>query len=285
MKRSVKAAAAIAVVALSALSAGAYTGVYADEADTAAAEQAAEQETLSEEPAADPAAAEPAAEEAAQSALFTKGVYAAYAKGKLQCFVVFTSETEGFTRDTQLGIGLPFAVEQNGSDMMFHFADVEDNTSAHFEQKAPGVLKGTFAESVVGITDCTLTLVEGTDPDDFDAIASAPYADVKGNIFKKGVYIAKTGSDKVYFLFTDEKTGYIVNAKEKSALPFTCVQDGSHIVFDCGTGGKTDAYFKWNGKKLYGTLHINGGAKAQCAYFGKAKNLDPDALIAKYMAG
>ncbi len=51
----------------------------------------------------------------------------------------------GRTMDTEMGIGLPFMYEQNGGDIMFHFASADDNTPAKFEfDSFRGAIFGEF---------------------------------------------------------------------------------------------------------------------------------------------
>lgn len=73
--------------------------------------------------------------------VFAESVWTAYGEDEngdyteLWNYFVFNDEGSGRTVDPKTGTGEPFAYEQNGEEVMFHFGSIDDDTPAVFESK------------------------------------------------------------------------------------------------------------------------------------------------------
>ncbi|MBQ5316648.1 MAG: hypothetical protein J6I96_03735 [Oscillospiraceae bacterium] len=95
-------------------------------------------------------------------------------------------------------------------------------------------------------------------------------------IFTKGVYMASSGSDDVYYVFYDEKSGRTENADGKSGIGFECEQNGSDAVFHFGSPDDiTNAHFtkEFDGS-ITGTFDYDEGAMTYS--FTLVEGADPD---------
>ena len=126
--------------------------------------------------------------EAQSSAKLREGVYAVYTKGdsdalnKLSYYIVITDDTSGYTRELDLGIGLPFAYEQENGKITFHFASADDISPAELKADDFGNLTGTIDHSGERTETVKLVPVTGVSPDTFEARVSAPIKKRKTNI-------------------------------------------------------------------------------------------------------
>lgn len=215
--------------------------------------------------------------------IFGKGVYAVYIEGKsgvyneLDHFMIFESDTEGYTSSAdEMGIGLPFRCEQDGTAVMFHFASADDETPAVFVPNGCGGYIGTIDHGE-NSRNVKIVPMTGVTPKTFEARVGYPQKKRTSDLFKKGVYSATDGKLRRYFIFNDEKSGIMINAGEEVGDAFTCEQKGNTIVFFFGEDkeGMT-ATFKLSGKSLYGTFGFSQGDYTEVLKFKKVKNTDPD---------
>ncbi|MBR5089179.1 MAG: hypothetical protein IK093_07110, partial [Ruminiclostridium sp.] len=64
--------------------------------------------------------------------IFKKGVWTATLNGEIESYFVFYDEANGSIINPDLQTGLPFVCEQNGTEILFHIASADDNTTATF---------------------------------------------------------------------------------------------------------------------------------------------------------
>ncbi len=218
-----------------------------------------------------------------KTAELKKGVYAVYGKSadgtlnKLTSYLLVYDEESAGTRDLELGIGLPIMYEQENGKIMFHFADVEDNSPAEFKADDYGNLIGFINYNGEKKEDVKLVPVTGVTVDNFETRVGAPIKKRKSKIFKKGVYTADDGIIKRYFVFKTNNSGIMINKGEEVGTAFTCKQNGSEIIFDFGgEGDVTPATFKFVDGKLYGTFQFADGDFTECMRFKRVKNADPN---------
>ena len=97
--------------------------------------------------------------------VFTKGVWLFTSESGAGTYYVFTDENTGHTeRDDGTG-GIPFACEQDGWDIIFHFGGADDTTKAVV---APGEASITFTYEDGATATYTVEYIDGADPDTFD---------------------------------------------------------------------------------------------------------------------
>ncbi len=116
---------------------------------------------------AEASAATDAAAAAAADVLFDRGVYVAYLDGAVESYFVFYDQANGHIQNPE-GIGVAFACEQNGDQILFHFGAADNNTLAEFDRSTA---TGTFDYGEGRVETYTFAAVPDADPDTFDATA------------------------------------------------------------------------------------------------------------------
>ena len=142
-------------------------------------------------------------------ALLTRGVWAAYndkdGDGKyddLDDYYVFTDETEGHTSGPLMGMGIPFGVEQNGSEALFHFGGTDDNTPAGISVLDNGELLITFSYENGNTQTSRFVKLGAEDPDTF-AGESALFGDFVSTDDGLQLYDASYIFDRIYSIPAD----------------------------------------------------------------------------------
>ena len=107
--------------------------------------------------------------------LLTEGVYAGYISSEkndvfdqLGTYFVFDSASEGHTSAPLLGIGIPFSVEQNGVEAVFHFASADDNSPASIIPLGDSDFLVTISYDDETSTTYRFIKIEGADAATFD---------------------------------------------------------------------------------------------------------------------
>ena len=223
------------------------------------------------------------------SAKLTRGVYAAYADkdgdGKyddLHDYYVFASETEGHTTKPGTGMGVPFAAEQNGTSMTFHFGGADDNTKAEIKDADDGDLLITITYDEDNVQTYRLSLLTGADPDTFSGEDEETAKDDIEYVIGKGVWAAY-GEDKVtdYYIFYDEKSGRTAKPDSGLGLPFSVEQvgDGTATFHFGSAENETPAEITFVEKDVY-TVKLTGGDGESVTYtFRLEADKDPDTFM------
>lgn len=100
--------------------------------------------------------------------LFTKGVWSASIDGIIDTYFVFDDDANGHTERADGTGGTPFACEQNGYDVVFHFGSPDDVTEAKF---STGDNTGTFQYGDKTVV-YTFEAVADADPVTFEVSAA-----------------------------------------------------------------------------------------------------------------
>ena len=173
-------------------------------------------------------------------AYFTKGVYAAYTSpennnvfDRLQDYYVFDSETQGRTSTPLMGIGLPFTVEQNGSEAVFHLASADDVTPAQITPLGDRDFLVTFDYGDGVFVNLRMIKIDGADPETFSG-DSAYYGEFVPTDEGLQLYDANWVFDNIVTSPRADETVLAINY----AMPLS---DGLDIDFYFGTADKETA--------------------------------------------
>ncbi len=178
--------------------------------------------------------------ESESTAVFTKGVWAAYADkegdGKyddLYTYYIFEDEKTGHTSSPEHGTGLPFSIEQNGTSALFHFASADNNTPAKIAADKDGFYDVTLTgDDGVSVT-FRFVLLPDEDPDTFDAAEEGEAFITKG-VYASYIFNEDSGEyDRLddYYVFTGETEGHTSGPVIGMGVPFGVEQNGTEAVF------------------------------------------------------
>lgn len=223
------------------------------------------------------------------TAKLTRGVWAAYTDkegdGKyddIADYYVFTSETEGHTSSPDLGIGLPFAVEQNGAEALFHFASADDNTKAEIKDVEDGSLDITFTYDSGDKKTYRLVFLPGEDPDTFSGDEVEYAADAAETKITKGVWAAY-GGDTIsdYYIFDSETQGHTAKPENGLGLPFSVEQvgDGSAVFHFASADNNTPAEIAYVDKGVFNVTLTGEDGESVTYRFELLPDEDPDTFM------
>ncbi len=157
-------------------------------------------------------------------------VYAAYNEDEqynVLNYYIFNDETSGSTQTHDGVSGVPFTYEQNGDDLIFHFASADDTTEAKYSWNEGAYPMITFTGDNKPETEkIYISCLGNQDPETFDA---EKYYDNDNNLLMQVKSFDETSLTGD--LYRDEriKAEYVDNAKENDIIysingtPFTVV--------------------------------------------------------------
>lgn len=159
------------------------------------------------------------AKEETEEAIFTKGVYVNYREGATtrDYYYVFYDEGAGYTEDGNTGIGVPFAVTQEGGKAVFSFGGEDEESRNEFvmETVENGVIKGQFdGDGIILYFEPLMNV----DPQNFDAVqylaqfnpsTEAEYTDPNGWSvrYAREHFEVTTQDNMTAFVYTGESAG------------------------------------------------------------------------------
>ena len=207
------------------------------------------------------------------TAVFTKGVWAAYADDDgddkyddLNTYYIFEDEKTGHTSSPDHGTGLPFSVEQKGKTALFHFASADDNTNAKIKALDGNDFMVTFTYESGDKKTYKFVFLVGADPDTFSG-ENDVYVDSGRPILKRGVYAAYGEDNAIvdYYIFEDETSGHTAKPANGLGLPFAIepTGDGKAVIHFASADNNTPAEITAVKKGVYDvTLTGDNGVSA-----------------------
>ena len=155
--------------------------------------------------------------------VFRKGVWLLTAEDSIDTYYIFTDEKSGYTARADGTGGVPFACEQDGWNITFHFGGVDDTTKAVVSSGDASI---TFTYEDGETKTYSVKYIDGADPDTFDvdSLGLVPEdlydLDGMGTLFTPGVWKFTVYPVEDYIVTEPEGyvqidadgTGYMMNA-------------------------------------------------------------------------
>ena len=202
------------------------------------------------------------AESSATFNVFEKGVWKFTSETGTVTYFVFNDATSGHTELADGLGGVPFACEQDGWNITFHFGGVDD-TSKAVVSEGDASIAITYADG--STYTYSVEYIDGADPATFSA---EDYENTFSGVFSKGVWLM-TAEDSVdtYFIFYDETSGVTERADGTGGVPFSCEQDGWNILFHFGGADDNTKAVVSEGDASITFTYENGNTKTYLATY------------------
>ena len=160
--------------------------------------------------------------------VFSRGVWLFTSESGEGTYYIFDDDKSGHTDRADGTGGVPFACEQDGWNITFHFGGHDDTTQAVV---AAGDANITLTYEDGTTRTYTVEYIEGADPDTFSVDAGINPT----RTFNRGVWLFTAESGEgTYYIFDDDKSGHTDRADGTGGVPFACEQDGWNITFHFG---------------------------------------------------
>ncbi|MBR5090125.1 MAG: hypothetical protein IK093_11925 [Ruminiclostridium sp.] len=176
--------------------------------------------------------------------VFNTGVWsAANENGETEAYFVFYDTENGTMLHADTMSGVPFTVEQQGTEAMFHFGSAEDETPATISLgDAYAVFEFDEGEKTFYFKALDGVDVEAflADPGQFLDMANGA-GETEPYVFNTGMYAVTYGGQLAgYYAFSSASEGVYSAADGTVVVPFTCVQAPESVTLTKLTTGEEE---------------------------------------------